>query len=67
MALNVDAVRAVLAAGHPDHAVVGVTMAWLRAAAPLLGIAVPDQPAPTAVTVLDVADPIAADATGAPA
>lgn len=67
MAPNADAIRAVLAAGHPDTAVVGVTMGWLRAAAPLLGIVVPDLPAPTAVTVLDVADRVVAGATGAQA
>ena len=67
MALNVDAVRAVLAAGHPDHAVVGVTMAWLRAAAPLLGIAIPDAPTPIAGVLLDVTAPLAGTTTGEPA
>jgi pheromone shutdown protein TraB len=65
--LNVDVVRAVLAAGHPDTAVVGVTMAWLRAAAPLLGITVPDMSAPITGVILDVAAPIAVGEPGASA
>lgn len=65
MAPNADAIRAVLAAGHPDTAVVGVTMGWLRAVAPLIGVPLPDQAPPITGTILDVSGAIAAP--GAPA
>jgi len=67
MALNVDAIRAVLAAGHPGNAVVGVTIDWLQAAAPLLGITVPATPTPIPGILLDVTVPIAGTITGEPA